>query len=163
MSKIRPPSELIFGETHTQAEQWRMWQQEMKLYLQLAMAKDSEADKCAAFLYLIGRKGREIYNTWNIPSADSNKIDILFGRFSTYFKPKENLILERYRFNTKIQDEGESLDDFVTELTKLAKLCKYGELESEMIRDRIVVGIHRTEVKDRLLREANLTLESPSR
>ena len=61
--------------------------------------------------------------------------------------------------NTKIQEEGESLDEFVTELTKLAKLCKYGELESEIIRDRVVVGIYRTEVKDRLLREATLTLE----
>ena len=93
------------------------------------MGKDNEADKCAAFLYLIGRKGREIYNTWTIPESANDKVDVLFGRFSTYFKPKENVILERYRFNAKIQEEGESLDEFVTELTKLAKLCKYVELE----------------------------------
>ena len=160
MSKLRPPNELIFTEVHTQAEQWRMWEQEMRLYIQLALSGDSESDKCAAFLYLIGRKGREIYNTWDIPDHDKEKIEVLFQRFSTYFKPKENLIMERYRFNTKTQAEGESLDEFITSTTKLAKLCKYGTLETEMIRDRIVVGIVRTEVKDRLLREPTLTLDS---
>ena len=37
MSKLRPPNELIFTEVHTQAEQWRMWEQEMRLYIQLAL------------------------------------------------------------------------------------------------------------------------------
>ena len=49
--------------------------------------------------------------------------------------------------------------NFITDITKLAKLCEFVTLEDEMIRDRIVVGIFKQTVKERLLREANLTLQ----
>ena len=159
MSKLRPPGELTF-DSGNQAENWRMWRQEMELYQQLSMADDSEKDKCAAFLYLIGRRGREVYNTWTLEEDERDNIRVLYNKFANYFQPKQNIILERYKFNLKTQAEGETLDEFVTEITGQARLCKYGTLESEMIRDRIVVGISRTEVKDRLLREPDLTLDS---
>ena len=38
--------------------------------------------------------------------------------------------------------EGETFDDFVTALYGLVEHCKYGNLQTEMIRDRIVVGLH---------------------
>ena len=136
-----------------------MWSQEMRLYLGLAMGKTSEKERCAAFLYIIGRKGREIYNTWTLEEEEQDKIEVLFEKFDSYCRPKHNVTLERYKFNTRVQQEHETLDEFVTEITRLAKPCKYETLEGDMIRDRIVVGIKRPEVKDRLLREPELTLE----
>ena len=158
MSKFRPPEALTFDDQHSLADQWRMWAQEMRLYLELAMAKNTEKEKCTAFLYIIGRKGREIFNTWTLTETEKDKISILFERFQSYCEPKKNLTLERYRFNTRTQSENETLDEFITELTKLAKRCQYGTLEEEMIRDRLVCGIKKPIVKERLLREAELNL-----
>ena len=39
----------------------------------------------------------------------------------------------------------------ITELAKLSKTCQFGALENEMIRDRIVVGIRKMRVNERLL------------
>ena len=47
----------------------------------------------------------------------------------------------------------------MTELRKLAKLCESAQLHDSLIKDRIVCGIHSTEVKARLLREEGLTLD----
>ncbi|KAK3784424.1 hypothetical protein RRG08_039425 [Elysia crispata] len=124
-----------------------------------SIGKSTEKEKCAAFLYMIGRNGREIYNTWTTEETDQDKIEVLFNKFDTFCKPKYNVTLERYKFNTGIQQEHETLDEFVTEHTRLAKQCKFENLKEDMIRDRIVVGIRRPEVKDRLLREADLTFE----
>lgn len=159
MSKLPPPGELSFAETHSLAERWRMWSEEMRLYLHLAMSKDSEKDKFTAFLYIIGRSGREIYNTWSLTADEMNKVESLFDRFERYCKPKQNITLERYRFNSRTQKPGESLDEFVTDLRKLAKLCQFQTLEEEMVKDRIVVGIHNQSLKERLLREPDLNLE----
>ena len=74
MAKLRPPGELDFTDSQSLADPWFNWKQEMKLYLKLAMKEDKEEDKYAAFLYLIGRKGREIFNTWTILGTDKNKI-----------------------------------------------------------------------------------------
>ena len=160
MSKLRPPEQLSFDTQHCLAEQWEQWSQEMKLYLSLAMAEDDEKNKCSAFLYIIGRKGREIYNTWTLdPTTELDKIDVLFEKFKAYCEPKKNIIIERYKFNTRAQNDSETLDEYLTDLSKLAKRCEYGALETELIRDRLVCGIQKQVVKERLLREATLTLD----
>ena len=50
---------------------------------------------------------------------------------------------------TRRQEEGESVDSFVTFLHCLVEHCACKGLKSEMIRDRIVVG----------LRDANLSMK----
>ena len=160
MSKLRPPEQLSFDTQHCLAEQWEQWAQEMRLYLNLAMAGDTEKDQCSAFLYIIGRKGREIFNTWTLnPDTEVDKIEVLFKKFKDYCEPKKNIIIERYKFNTRAQNDGETLDEYLTDLTKLAKRCEYGALEVELIRDRLVCGIQKQIVKERLLREPKLTLD----
>ena len=42
----------------------------------------------------------------------------------------------------------------MTALYGLAEHCKYGSLQSEMIRDRIVVGLHDRKLSERLQLEA---------
>ena len=128
MSKLRPPEALAFDDQHSLADQWRMWAQEMRLYLELVMSKNTEKEKCSAFLYIIGRKGREIYNTWTLnEETEKDKIKVLFQKFQLYCEPKKNIILERYRFNTRFQADSETLDEFLTELKKLAKRFQYVE------------------------------------
>ncbi|XP_025406710.1 uncharacterized protein LOC112680735 [Sipha flava] len=54
--------------------------------------------------------------------------------------------------------EGQSFDDFLTELKTLAATCEYKE-EDNMIRDRIVFGVKDPEIKDKLLTISNLTMD----
>ena len=63
-----------------------------------------------------------------------------------------NVIFERAKFNSRIQEEGESADSFITSLYGLAEHCGFGTLHDELIRDRIVVGI-RNRVRDTSLSE----------
>ena len=54
---------------------------------------------------------------------------------------KRNVIFERAKFNQKVQEKGEPVDTFITNLYALAEHCGYGELHDEMMRDRLVVGM----------------------
>ena len=45
------------------------------------------------------------------------------------------------KFDFSRQEDGETVDTFVTALHALAEYCDYGTLKDEMIRDRIVVGL----------------------
>ena len=71
-----------------------------------------------------------------------------------------NETYERYCFNKRDQEAGESIETYVASLRSLAKTCNYGELANDLIRDRIVVGIRDNSVRKRLLRESKLTLKS---
>lgn len=141
------------------AEKWRKWKQTMELYLTLSMTGKSEKEKCGAFLYIIGQAGRDVYNTMTFSDEEKDKIAVLFTKFESYCKPKQNVTIERYRFNTRVQDDSETIDQYVTELKLISKNCSYGELEAQLIRDRIVCGVKSDAIRQRLLRTDDLTLE----
>ena len=133
--------------------------QTVELYIDLSMARKSEKEKCSAFLYVIGQKGRDVYNVMNLDESQRDKIDVLFNKFEEYCKPKQNVTVERYHFNTRVQDKGEQIDRYITDLRLIAKNCSFGELEHELIRDRVVCGINSDDVKQQLLRVQDLTLD----
>ena len=59
----------------------------------------------------------------------------------------------------EISKLGENIDAYVTDLKNKASLCEFSTLKDSLIRDRIVCGIRSGEVKARLLRDPDLTLE----
>ena len=63
-------------------------------------------------------------------------------------------------FGTCSQKLGQTLDEYVAELRKLAATCKYGQLEDELIRDRIVLGTSDVVTRAHMLREKKLTLDT---
>ena len=53
-----------------------------------------------------------------------------------------------------IQQEGETIDAYVTELRNKAHTREFSDLKDELMRDRIVCGIINDAVRARLLRES---------
>ena len=51
------------------------------------------------------------------------------------------------------------MDSFITALHKLAEHCGYGNLNDEMIRDRLVVGLGDSKLSEKLQLDPELTLE----
>ncbi len=66
-------------------------------------------------------------------------------------------------FFTRAQGTREKIDAYVTDLKHKAKDCEFGDLTDLLIRDRIVCRIKYDNVRARLLREADLTLEKNDR
>lgn len=52
-----------------------------------------------------------------------------------------------------------STSQYITELKLRAKSCEFGQLQESLIRDRVVCGISSDAMRERLLREVDLTLE----
>ncbi|GFO40350.1 transposon ty3-i Gag-Pol polyprotein [Plakobranchus ocellatus] len=123
------------------------------------MKSSTEAEKCKAVLYIIGEEGRKIHNTWTLSEEERDKVQPLLKKFKEYCTPRNNTTLERYKFNSRVQKPDETVDQFVVDLRQMAKTCQFGVLEEDMVRDRIVVGIYSKTMKERLLRESDLTFK----
>lgn len=57
------------------------------------------------------------------------------------------------------QGTDEGYDKYVTELKMLASTCNFGDIKDSLIRDRTVCGTNSPSLRERLLREENLTLQ----
>ena len=77
----------------------------------------------------------------------------------SYCLEKTNIIHERYRFNNRDQEAGESIDTYLSNLRSLTDTCNFGALKDETIRERIVCGVRDRSLRKKLLRVPELTLE----
>ena len=60
----------------------------------------------------------------------------------------------------RAQEAGESYDQYKTALRKLAEGCEFHTITpEEILRDRLIFGIRDAKVRERLLRESQLTLK----
>ncbi|XP_042078199.1 uncharacterized protein LOC121814780 [Haplochromis burtoni] len=160
MDSVKPP-DAVNWNGNVDCE-WRTFKQRFMLYLQ-AVGLDSKPDtrKIALLLTVAGPQAVEVYNTFVFATAeDKEKFDEVVRKFDEHCSPKKNETFERYVFRSRIQQPSESFDTFLTDLKLKARTCNFGQLQESMIRDQIVFGIKDIKIRERLLREADLTLAS---
>ena len=115
--------------------------------------------KTAILLNVIGEDGVELFNTFYLEEEDKSDYDKVLYEFEKYASPRKKVVVERFLFNTRKQQEGEPFDFFVTDLKKLVKTCEYGDQTDSVLRDRIVLGISDLAVQERLLRITEVSLD----
>ena len=98
-----------------------------------------------------------IYTSFQLD--DDASLDELMDKFEEYFVPKQNITFERYKFFSCDQKQGVGFDQYLAELHTLSKTCEFGNLKDSLVRDKIVCGIPDNGLRERLLREQNLTLD----
>ena len=124
------------------------------------MTGKPEAFKVKLFLYLIGSDGRELNETLSFTSATKNRtLEEVVKAFNDHCDPKKNETVERYKFFTRVQEPSESIEKFITELKILANTCNFETLCDSLVRDCIICGIRDSELREDLLKTAELTLE----
>ncbi|KAJ8047991.1 hypothetical protein HOLleu_00134 [Holothuria leucospilota] len=91
--------------------------------------------------------------------GDRHNLTALKAKFEAYCTPCKNIAYERHNFFSRIQQEGETIDRYVTDLRNLSTTCEFGDLKDILIRDKIVCGVRSDSFHERMLREEDLTLE----
>lgn len=161
MEHARPPSELILeGGPASRGEAWQKWLQQFNVFLKASgVAKESSDMKASLLVNLIGSEGYDVYTTFKF-IKDENKecFDTLVRKFNAHFETKQNTTMARFKFFSRNQEEGESIDEYVTALKLLTQRCVFEHLEEGLVRDRIVCGVQDGKLRDRLLRADDLTL-----
>lgn len=126
----------------------------------LTEGEDNTGVKVDCMLYAMGPKAEEIFGSFTFDTeADKKKVATVIAKFDNHFQGRTNVIFQWALFNRRVQQEGESIDDFITDLHKLVKYCNYGTFREEAIRDRLVVGVRdiRLSEKMQLVEDLNYT------
>ena len=124
----------------------------------LTRTKNPSKQKFCVLLNCLGNDGIEIFNTfdqdWRKASLDETTKffnDHCFASVSECF--------ERYKFWCRDQHQGESINNYVTDLKDLSRTCNFEQQKEKIMCDRLVFGVYDKTVKERLLRESALNLQ----
>ena len=156
-----PPPPLEFHDANA-FEKWKKFELAWTNYaLATELTEKSDEVQVATLLTVIGEEVREVFPTltgW-AKAGDARTIGPVLAKFANYCQPRKNIPFERYKFSRRTQEAGESYDQYRTALRKLAEGCAFETITpDEILRDRPLFGIRDDKVRERLLREANLTL-----
>ena len=153
--QVTPPKRFSF-----KPEEWSKWIRRFERFrLASELNKKDEESHVNTLIYSMGDEAEDILQSFGMSKDDRKKYNAVKKKFEGHFIIKRNVIFERARFNMRVQTEGESVDNFITDLYTLAEFCDFSDLRDELIRDRIVLGIRDKALSERLQLEADLTLE----
>lgn len=139
------PSPKIDWDSFNLRGEWKEFREHVDLVFSGPLKCKGE-EKCSYLLLWTGEKGKYILNTWNFAEDKAKVLKNYNDRFEAYVMHKKNTIFARYKFHKKMPWTNETLELLVTKL----KLFAYAN-KDEMVRDRIVFGIHSAKAREKLL------------
>ena len=109
---------------------WTKWRQRFARYATASgLSLRSDRGQVSIFLYSMGDVADGILTTLGVDEEAKNLNDI--SAFNNHFNARKNVIVERAKFNRRVQNQGESVDSFIQDLYKLANECEFGGLKEE--------------------------------
>lgn len=134
---------------------WKNWKRDFLVYM-IANNKNAqpEATKIAIFLWLIGTKGANIYNTLfpndgsqnsllgtvtnqrtvpaegdvaehTVDEVTQRTLEAVLKKFDDHCFPQKNVTMESYKFNNIVQKERQTFNEFLTELRIQLERCDF--------------------------------------
>ena len=153
---ITPPEQFNFSCS----DDWPKWIRRFDRFREASkLATKSQERQVNTLIYSMGDKADDILASFALSADERKQYTTIKEKFDRYFVKKHNVIFERAKFNLRRQQKGETVDNFITDLHCLAEHCAYGELHSEMILNRIVVGLLDDGLSEKMQLDPNLTLE----
>ena len=146
-----------FGAFSGEPTEWEDYVERMENYF-IAHDIKSDGKKRAVLLSECGAATYKLIRSLVVPHKPS-EVDYkeLLVKAKGHFAPAPSCIVERYKFNTRVQQPSESVAAFVAQLRALSTHCEFGDMLEDMLRDRIVCGISDSRIQRRLLAEPKLT------
>ena len=158
---LPPPAPLKIHDQNA-AEKWKKFRLAWENYaLATELNKKAQPVQVATLMTVIGENAREVCSTFTdwAEEGDDQKIAPVLKKLGECCEPRKNIPFERYRFNRRVQDPGETYDQYRTALRKLAEGCNFEVINpKEILCHRLLFGIRDNKVRERLLRETSLTL-----
>ena len=154
--RLQPPDPFNFHNP----DDWSRWQRRFEQFrVASALTEDEQKKQVSTLLYCLGEEAEGVLASTNITAEQCEVYDTVVAKFDGFFKVRRNVIFERARFNRRHQLDGESAEQYIMELYKLAENCDYGGMKEELIRDRLVVGIKDSALSQKLQIDSRLTLD----
>lgn len=98
MGSVKTPKTLSLNGNIS--ENWRKFRQNFEIFM-VASGKNKESEdiQVAVLLNIVGEEAVELFNTFQLSSADRKKLNKVLESFEAYCNPKKNIVYERFLLN----------------------------------------------------------------
>ena len=124
------------------------------------LSAKEESVQTSTLLHVAGERALEVYNSYKFATEeDKLKLSVVLDKLEGFCTPQKNITYQRYLFFSRHQNVNEGIDAYATELKNRSATCEFGTLKQSLIRDMIVIGLRDNKMRERLLDDAELTMD----
>ena len=154
------PTHGKLGEFESTQETWDSYVEHLELYFAANDIVDA-AKKRAVLLTVVGTTTYKLIRNLTAPTKPA-EIDYkdLVSMVKTHYAPVPSVMVQRFKFHSRVQRQGETVAAFMAALRQLTEHCELGTTLNDMLRDRLVCGIANTTIQRRLLAESKPKLKT---
>lgn len=106
-----------------QNEDFETWDERLELYMLVNKIRENKA---VIFLTLIGSEGYKVLKSLCTPTLPKDvEYEQLVSNMKNYLQPKVSIMAERSKFRNHLQEDNETITEFITKLQNLSKLCNF--------------------------------------
>ena len=144
-------------DEYNETEDWRHYIERVNHFFEANEITDPDKRR-SIFLACVGVKNYQLLRSLVAPEDPKDKsYEDLAKLLQDHFMPKPSAIVQRFNFNTRSQQPGETIAMFLAELRHLSEHCEFGIKLDEMLRDRRACGVPDIRIQRGLLAEPKLT------
>ncbi|XP_077869261.1 uncharacterized protein LOC144360343 [Saccoglossus kowalevskii] len=146
---------------------WKRWNKAFEFYIVGKGVKDDN-QKRALLLHCAGMDVQDLFETLvdpgpgNLPEGqqdDADNYENALRTLNAYFIPQLNAIYKRHVFRQIKQEEGKTIDQFISRLQRQAQNCEFTDTD-EQIRDQVIDKCKSSLLRRKLLEKGkSLTLK----
>ena len=126
--QVTPPELFNF-----KAGDWPNWIQRFERFRKATGLNEKKGEnQVNTLIYSMGQQADDIFASFALNDEESQDYPTVKEKFETYFVVKKNIIYERAKFNSRVQEDNESVSEFITHLHKLAEHCDFQGLNLKM-------------------------------
>ena len=143
------------------AENWKLFHQRWENHVILSgLDERSDRFQVATFLSLIDDDALKVYNGFQFGTPERDRsVSEIIPQFERYSIGETNETYERFVFNNRQQNKGETFESFLASIRLLIRLCNYCDsCTPSILRDRIVLGVRSMSLQTALLKKGKLNL-----
>ncbi|XP_075737589.1 uncharacterized protein LOC119175534 [Rhipicephalus microplus] len=127
----------------------------------LKASEVSDDLKVSVFITAIGKTACKTLKILLEPEKPENKTYAqLVQTLKEQYVPKTPMIVERFKFNRCLLQDGQAVTAFAVELKRLATSCDFGTFLDDALRDRFVAGLCDNETQSELLKTSELAFKN---
>ncbi|XP_003729725.2 uncharacterized protein K02A2.6-like [Strongylocentrotus purpuratus] len=161
---VQPP-----GHFHAAAgnvglvEGWKIWRQQWDNYTILTnLSKQPDRYQTALLLHSVGQDCLRVYNGMKFANAaESVKCSVILDKFDKHFLGESREFFERFKFNQRSQEDGESIEQYVTALRTMSKTCGFCDcMNDKLLVDRVLLGVRDDRMRELLISKSDLDLST---
>ncbi|KAJ1149394.1 hypothetical protein NDU88_002204 [Pleurodeles waltl] len=134
--------------------QWELWVDMFEAYVEVLEDQECPLEKYLALLkHRLGAVGlRESTNLPQIENAGGTDVyQLAKKQLQERCGRRINVVLERYKFYSRMQQEDESIDQLVAALRGLAVTCKFKQISyDQVLRDQLLMKTKSCKIQEKL-------------